>query len=106
VSHPAFLSVTLLTPEKVVLEGYSATALLLPGEDGELGVFPQHTPLLVSLNRGVVTVHAETETLRYLVSDGFADILPDHVTLLVAEIHPLGYPLASLGASPGGLTSD
>ncbi|MGL4371823.1 MAG: F0F1 ATP synthase subunit epsilon, partial [Alphaproteobacteria bacterium] len=60
-------------------------SLAIPGETGELGIFPKHTPMLLTLQMGVLTIHGETETLRYSISDGFADILPDRVTLLVSK---------------------
>ncbi|MGL4824764.1 MAG: F0F1 ATP synthase subunit epsilon [Alphaproteobacteria bacterium] len=88
-SYSAFMCVTLLTPDRLVLEDYPATSLAIPGEEGELGLFPRHTPLLVTLKAGVVMIHAETETLRYSISDGFADILPDRVTLLVSKAQAL-----------------
>lgn len=84
-SQPALMFVTLLTPDRLVLEDYPATSLAIPGETGELGIFPKHTPMLLTLKTGVLTVHGETETLRYSISDGFADILPDRVTLLVSK---------------------
>jgi F-type H+-transporting ATPase subunit epsilon len=89
VSPPAFIFVTLLTPDRLVLEDYPATSLVIPGEEGELGIFPKHTPLLLTLKMGVLTVHGETETLRYSTSGGFADILPDRVTLLVSKAQAL-----------------
>ncbi|MGL5719633.1 MAG: hypothetical protein ACRCYP_02395, partial [Alphaproteobacteria bacterium] len=85
VSHPASMLVTLLTPDRLVLEDYPATSLAIPGEERELGIFPKHTPMLLTLKTGLLTIHAETETLRYSISDGFADVLPDRVTLLVSK---------------------
>ncbi|MGL4426589.1 MAG: FoF1 ATP synthase subunit delta/epsilon [Alphaproteobacteria bacterium] len=84
-SPPTPMLVTLLTPDRLMLEDYPVVSLAIPGEEGELGIFPKHTPVLLTLKTGVLTVHAETETLRYSISDGFADILPDRVTLLVSK---------------------
>ncbi|MGL5784209.1 MAG: FoF1 ATP synthase subunit delta/epsilon [Alphaproteobacteria bacterium] len=84
-SQPVFMFVTLLTPDGLMLEDYPAVSLAIPGEEGELGIFPKHTPVLLALKMGVLTVHAETETLRYSISDGFADVLPGRVTLFVSK---------------------
>lgn len=84
-SQSALIFVTLLTPDRIMLEDYPAASVTIPGEEGELGIFPKHTPLLLTLKTGVLTIHAEAEILRYSVSDGFADILHDRLIFLVSK---------------------
>ena len=59
----------------------------LPGTLGEMGVLPGHIPLLTSLAAGPLTYFDGSTATRYAVQGGFAEVLPDRVTVLatVAE---------------------
>jgi len=59
----------------------------LPGIDGELGVLPNHTPLISQLKTGILTYRQGSEKRSVHVSGGFVDVLPDLVSVLadVAE---------------------
>ena len=62
--------------------------VVLPGEQGELGVLPQHTPLLTRLKAGVITLTMEDGKEEFLyVAGGMLEVQPDKVTVLadVAE---------------------
>ena len=75
------IKVEIVTPEKHAFEG-TVDAVNIPGSRGEFGVLPQHRPMLNALATGVVTLQ-EGEAKSYLViGPGFADVLPDHVTIL------------------------
>jgi F-type H+-transporting ATPase subunit epsilon len=76
----------LVTPRRKVLE-IEVDEVRLPGTLGELGVLPGHTPLLTSLGVGPLTYFEGRDTSRLAIRDGFAEILPDRVTVLarVAE---------------------
>jgi len=65
---------------------YSGTAefVIVPGELGELGVYPRHAPLVTRLKPGSVRVKVpdqEEEELIY-VNGGLVEIQPDVVTIL------------------------
>ena len=55
--------------------------------DGELGILPDHTPLISRLQTGVLSFRAGTERQLLHVSGGFVEVLPGHVSVLsdVAE---------------------
>ncbi len=60
-----------------------AKAVFLPGELGELGILPGHTPLLTKLKPGAVRVQtAQGEELPFFVGGGIAEILPTGVNVL------------------------
>ena len=69
--------VEIITPDRVFFTG-TATMIEFNTAAGELGVYARHIPLTTVLAPGVVTIHKQ-------VHSGFADILPEKVTLL-AEI--------------------
>ena len=78
---PKKIVLSVVTPERnVLLE--EVDEVLLPGSMGYLGVLPGHTPLLTSLKIGEIK-YRQGDKVRFLaVSWGFAEILPDKVTLL------------------------
>ena len=83
---PTKLRLTVVTPERSLVSA-TVDEVSLPGEEGYLGVLPGHTPLLTSLRIGEIK-YKMGSTAKYLfVSWGFAEILPDRVTVLadVAE---------------------
>jgi F-type H+-transporting ATPase subunit epsilon len=76
------LKVELVTPERRVL-ACEASTVALPGAEGELGVLPGHLPLLTTLRPGTLTVtHLDARVETFAVSTGFAEVMPDRVTVL------------------------
>jgi F-type H+-transporting ATPase subunit epsilon len=59
--------------------------LQVPGAEGYFGVLPGHTPLVASLTVGALWYRRGTETFYLHVGFGFAEVLPDKVTIL-AEV--------------------
>ncbi len=71
----------IVTPEKKVVDT-AATEAQIPGKNGYLGVLPGHAPLITELAIGEVTYRAGGEEQRLAVAWGFAEVLPDRVTIL------------------------
>jgi F-type H+-transporting ATPase subunit epsilon len=71
----------IVTPEKRVVDT-AATEAQIPGKDGYLGVLPGHAPLITELAVGEVTFRSGAEEQRLAVAWGFAEVLPDRVTIL------------------------
>ena len=65
---------------------YSGTAefVIVPGESGELGVYPRHAPLVTRLKPGSVRVKVPNQVEEELiyVNGGLVEIQPDVVTIL------------------------
>src|ERR1039457_924686 len=75
------LQVELVTAEGRVLSE-EADFVLAPGVEGDLGVLPNHIPLLTPLRTGEVMVrNGEAEHILF-VAGGFLEVLPDKVTIL------------------------
>lgn len=74
--------VEVVTPEKVVVSE-EAQIVASPGSLGEFGVLIGHTPFLTALKTGVIRYTAADGNERFVfVSGGFAEALPDRVTVL------------------------
>ena len=71
----------IVTPEKLVVET-RAEELQIPGKNGYLGILPNHAPLITELAVGEITYRNSGQTGRVAVAWGFAEVLPDKVTIL------------------------
>ena len=71
----------IVTPEKMIVKD-SAEDVQIPGSDGFLGVLPGHAPLITELSAGELSYRKGGMTYRFAVAWGFAEVLPDRVTIL------------------------
>jgi F-type H+-transporting ATPase subunit epsilon len=71
----------IVTPEKKVVDT-SAEEVQIPGKNGYLGVLPGHAPLITEMAVGEITYRTGAEEQRLAVAWGFAEVLPDRVTIL------------------------
>lgn len=56
--------------------------LVAPGIDGQLGILPNHAPLLTALQPGEIRVDKDGEESYMAVSGGFLEVLANRVTIL------------------------
>jgi F-type H+-transporting ATPase subunit epsilon len=77
------LQVRLVTPDRKLVDT-SADSVELPGRTGYLEVLYGAAPLLTELGTGLVTIHGGggNGNDRYYVAWGFAEVLPNRVTIL------------------------
>ena len=73
--------VEVVTPQAKVYS-QEARFVVLPGFEGELGILPDHAPLVSSLKVGLVRVQHEGQTLRIAINGGFAEVRNSLVTIL------------------------
>jgi F-type H+-transporting ATPase subunit epsilon len=71
----------IVTPEKKVVET-TAEEVQIPGKNGYLGILPGHAPLITELSVGEITFRENSTEQRLAVAWGFAEILPNKVTIL------------------------
>jgi F-type H+-transporting ATPase subunit epsilon len=71
----------IVTPEKKVVDA-AATEAQIPGKNGYLGILPGHAPLITELSVGEVTFRDGGQEQHLAVAWGFAEVLPDKVTIL------------------------
>ena len=74
----------IITPDRVFYEG-EADMVEFNTTDGEIGIYKKHIPMTVIIKPGILTITEETETKTAALHAGFAEILPDQVTIM-AEI--------------------
>ena len=79
---PDSIQLVVVTPERQILKEV-VSEVTLPGADGYLGVLPGHAPLITELGIGELTYKTKGGQSGLLaVIRGFAEVLPDHVSVL------------------------
>lgn len=82
---PTKLTLNIVTPDLHLT--HEVDEVSLPGQEGDFGVLPGHTPLFAGLRTGPMWYRQGATRHLLAVSVGFAEVLPDRVTVLaqVAE---------------------
>ncbi|MDO5057977.1 MAG: F0F1 ATP synthase subunit epsilon [Lautropia sp.] len=77
------IQVEVVSAEESIFSG-QAEFVVLPGETGELGVYPNHTPLITRIKAGPVRIKVPGEARDELifVAGGILEIQPDVITVL------------------------
>ncbi|RRA48576.1 ATP synthase F1 subunit epsilon [Acidipila sp. EB88] len=76
------LKVRLVTPERILIDT-DASSVTLPGTAGVLEALPGAAPLLTAIGAGDLIIGgAQGGDQRFIVARGFAEVLPDRVTVL------------------------
>jgi F-type H+-transporting ATPase subunit epsilon len=84
---PDTFQLEIVTPEKMVVRD-AAEEMQIPGKDGYLGILPGHAPLITELGVGEITYRNAGQTRYLAVAWGFAEVLPDKVTILAETAEP------------------
>lgn len=77
----ASLRLQIVTPEGVAYSE-QVESVVVPGIDGELGVLPQHVPLMTQLLPGELRVVKDGSELRLAVGEGFLEVTQSTVSVL------------------------
>ncbi len=70
-----------VSQDRMVFQG-DADIVILPGSEGEMGILPNHAPLLTTLRLGIIKVRHQGKEEYFTVAGGIAEIQPDIVTIL------------------------
>jgi F-type H+-transporting ATPase subunit epsilon len=76
------IHVDVVSAEESIFSG-EAAFVVLPGEAGELGIYPRHAPLITRIKPGVVRIHtADGREERVFVAGGILEVQPKVITVL------------------------
>ncbi|MCY4445286.1 MAG: ATP synthase F1 subunit epsilon [Rhodobacteraceae bacterium] len=78
----------LVSPEKRVAS-FEATAVDLPGSEGDMTAMEGHAALISALRPGIVSCVGDKETNKYVISGGFAEITSSSVVVLADRVFRL-----------------
>jgi F-type H+-transporting ATPase subunit epsilon len=80
---PEAIQLVVVTPERQLLRE-TVAEVDIPGKDGQMGILPGHAPLMTELGIGALSykLSASSQLVVIAVIQGFAEVLPDRVTVL------------------------
>jgi len=78
------LTFSLVSPEAELFAG-EVDQVDIPGSEGDLGILPNHSPLMAAIRTGAITVYADGAETQYFVQGGFADVTPAGLTVLAEK---------------------
>ena len=77
----ATLKLEIVTPEAIAFS-QDVEMVTLPGAEGELGIYPQHVPVLTTLKPGELRIVKDGQESAMAVGEGFVEITGDSVSIL------------------------
>lgn len=79
----------IVSPDRLLLS-QPVDMAVIPAAEGEMGVLPGHSPMIVLLRGGTITIHeGGRPTSQLYVSGGFAEVTPERCTVLADEAIPV-----------------
>jgi F-type H+-transporting ATPase subunit epsilon len=75
------IRVEIVSQDRMVYQG-DADMVILPGELGEMGILPNHAPLLSTLKFGILKVRSQGSEEYFTVAGGVVEVQPDIITVL------------------------
>ncbi len=75
------LTVSVISPEKTLFEG-TVASLVAPAYDGEVGILPQHAPMMTLLGKGELRLGPDGADGRFQIAGGFLQVLNDSVRVV------------------------
>lgn len=85
------MKLEITTPGKLIYSG-NINQATMPGEAGEFGVLPEHSPLISTLKTGVVGIVEKdnsSELRKIFVAGGFAEVNQRECSILASEAFDL-----------------
>jgi len=82
------LQFSLVSPEAELFSG-EVDQVDIPGTEGDLGILPNHSPVMAAIRTGLITVTISTKEVQYFVQGGFADVTPAGLTVLAEKALPM-----------------
>jgi F-type H+-transporting ATPase subunit epsilon len=77
----AELHLEFVSPESVLFSG-DVDQVDLPGTEGDMGILPNHAPLVTTLRPGIVTIFQQNTRVPIVVVGGVAEVGPGGLTVL------------------------
>ncbi|MCY4019471.1 MAG: ATP synthase F1 subunit epsilon [Chloroflexi bacterium] len=86
------IHIELVTQEAKIFDEPEADIVIVPAVEGEMGVLPNHAPVLTTLSFGELVVRKGEAEERFAIYGGVVDVRPDKVVVL-ADLAESSYAL-------------
>lgn len=83
------LHLIIVIPERELF-AEDVDSVLLPGAEGQLGILPNHAPMIVQLDEGTLTARRANEVYQFAIHGGFAKISASEVSVLAHSAEQAG----------------
>ena len=81
------LQCVIVTPEKKAADS-TADFVVLTAHDGQIGILPDHAPILCKLAPGLLRIDLDQNKKYFFVCDGFAEVIDNRITVLTQSAIP------------------
>ena len=71
----------LVSPERLLVS-IDAASVLVPGDEGDFVILPNHSPVMSTLRPGILEINSENGEQKFFVKGGFAEAGPESLTVL------------------------
>lgn len=75
------MKLQVITPDEEFFNG-EASMVELNTANGEMGIYPQHIPLTVAVEPGILKIHQDKDVRKAALLSGFIQIMPEKVTVM------------------------
>jgi F-type H+-transporting ATPase subunit epsilon len=83
------VALEIVSPEKLLLSR-PVDMVVIPASEGDMGVLEGHTPMIVMLRGGLISLYeGDRVTDTLFVAGGFAEVTPERCTVLANEVLPV-----------------
>ena len=87
----ANLKLSILTPERRLVEDLSVIEVTLTGSEGQIQVLPGHAPMIGTLTTGLFSYHVDgKEPVSGVISTGFFEVKDDHLSVMAETLELKG----------------
>jgi len=79
------IEVEVVSPVRLLYHTEQADMVIVPGSEGELGVLPNHAPLLTTMGFGELRIVEGEDVVSFVIYGGIVEVRPDKVTVLADD---------------------
>ena len=79
------LNLTVIQPDKIKISS-EYDHIIVPGSEGDFGIFPDHTPLITQIRTGILMLFKNKELEKYAIHDGFVTVENNLVIIICDTI--------------------
>ena len=83
------IQLDIVTPEKKIFSDKGIESVTVPGIEGDMGILPNHIPIITFLKSGKILIETSGKQLSYFISDGVLEFSNNLLTILASEIYDL-----------------
>lgn len=77
------MNLQVVSSTDIIFEG-DCDFVVLPASEGQLGILPNHAPLLSTLKKGRITARQRGSARTFDISGGFVEVLKNRITVLAS----------------------